>query len=1002
MNERAWTSLTNPFPGLRAFSPGDSHLFFGRNLNSDEVINRLLQNRLVSVIGASGSGKSSLVFSGVIPRLLSSNAEGKRSWSYLVLRPNFNPIESLASELSSLSAAAGFAYVSPQAALNALQSDKNGLAELVSRIRKNLRQQVVLVIDQFEDLFRFNREEPWSASAENTSDFINLIIEAAKQEDTGLYIIITMQADYISECARYEELIALMNTGSYLIPQIKGEGYVELIEEPLKLTNTPIDGKLVKTIILEAGNKTGQLPLIQHMLMRLWDQWINCGDSTRSIGLADYDAIGRLEGAVSNHAGQAYAALSQKQQDVCERLFRCITYCGPDKKGQRKPEKLSMICEMTGCSIDDLTYVIELFRSPGYSFLTPPVGIALTPDTVIDVTHESIITSWDLLRKWVEDEEESQKMYLRLAESASRHQEGKAQLWSPPELTMALKWRNTVKPTVTWAEKIDPAYERTMLFLKASEIEFIESEETKIYEQQKKTIWARRAGLLFAITTLISLTLVGNYLSEKAQALRGEALAMEQKNRVIEINRHLSDSLTVTVKSKQEIEADAIAAKNKALLAQQEAQTAGRTAGIAVKAMKEAETKAGEASRKRMISVGKSLAVRSFNFQDNPELQSLLAYQGYIFNNRFGGNANDADIYNAFYAINKRIGNRYYSVTETGTRNLVSMAMSPDGKFMFASDKNGNVFQWNGTRPDLKGKTIMSGNRMVSSLAVSPDGTWLACGTGKTSIIMLPLTDGAKSYELNGEDDAAFNSLVYSHDGKILYASTHEGQISEWHFSERVEKSYRLSDMRIKSIDISPDNKMLAALSTDGKAVVVPTDFSSQPRMIGTGEDKITALGFVPWNNSILLGHEAGLIEIWDFNISRALDIVEAHKSSVLLFAFSPDTRQMASVASDGIIKLWSEDKLVQPPVTITDNSGPASFVGFTTSALSFLAASSNGTIVQRPAQVELMAGQVCSNINRNLTPEEWEAYVGEDIPYEKTCEGHGPKIRVNHIESSQ
>jgi hypothetical protein len=1002
MNGHAWTSLTNPFPGLRAFSPGDSHLFFGRNLNSDEVINRLMQNRLVSVIGASGSGKSSLVFSGVIPKLLAANAEGKKSWSYLVLRPNFNPIESLATELSSLSAAAGFAYVSPMAALSALQSDKGGLADIVSRIRKNLRQQVILVIDQFEDLFRFSNDPLKATNGDNVSDFINLIIEAAKQEDTGLYIIITMQSDYISECARHETLITLMNSGSYLIPQIKGAGYAELIEEPLKLTNTPIDSKLVKTIILEAGNKTGQLPLIQHMLMRLWDQWVRCGDSTRSIGITDYEAIGRLDGAISNHAGQAFAGLSPKHQDVCERLFRSITYCGPDKKGQRKPEKLSAIKEITGCSTEDLVSVIDVFRSPEYSFLTPPVGTQLTLETVIDVTHESIITSWDLLRKWVDEEEESQKIYLRLASSASKHQEGKAPLWIPPELSLAIKWRNSVKPTVAWAEKIDPAYERTMLFLKASEIEFLESEETKINEQQKKTRWAMRAGVLFAITTLISIILVGNYLSEKAKALRREAVAMEMKNRVLEINKQLSDSLTVTVKSKQEIEADAIEAKNRAMLAQQQAQIAGRNAGIAFKAMKEAESKAGQETRKRMISVGKSLAVRSFSYQENVELQSLLAYQGYVFNDRFGGAANDADIFSALYVLNKKIGNRYYSVTETGCRNMVSMAMSNDGKYMFGSDKNGNVYQWKGTRPDIKEKTLLSGNRIISSLAVSPDGSWLACGTDKAGIIMLPLSEGAKSYELNGEEDVVFNSLTYSHNGEILYASTHDGEIAEWHFANHVEKSYRISGLRIKSIDISPDNRMLAALSTDGRAVIVPVDFSTQPEMIGTGDDRITALGFVPWNNRILLGHEAGLIEIWDFAASRAIDIVEAHKTAVLCFAFCPDIKQMASASSDGIIKLWSEDTMLQPPVTITDNTSAVAYVSYTTSGCSFLTTTSAGTIIQRPAQVALMSGPVCSNISRNLTPEEWEAYVGNDIPYEKTCEGRGARIRVNHIGSSQ
>ena len=103
MTERSCTSLLNPFPGLRAFGPGDGHLLFGRNAGCEEVIAKLHSNRFVSVLGASGSGKSSLVLSGVIPRLLAENSEGKRSWSYAVLRPNNNPVEALANELSSLS-----------------------------------------------------------------------------------------------------------------------------------------------------------------------------------------------------------------------------------------------------------------------------------------------------------------------------------------------------------------------------------------------------------------------------------------------------------------------------------------------------------------------------------------------------------------------------------------------------------------------------------------------------------------------------------------------------------------------------------------------------------------------------------------------------------------------------------------------------------------------------------------------------------------------------------
>ena len=637
MTERSCTSLNNPFPGLRAFGPGDGHLFFGRNSNRDEIIARLLQNRFVSVIGASGTGKSSLVLSGVIPRLLAENSEGKRSWSYLVLRPNNSPIDALATELSNLSAAAGFAFISPMAAKTALYNDSEGLADVVNRIRRNLRQQIILVIDQFEDIFRYNPEPPKGVQGEGVTDFVNLLVAAVKQPESGLHIIVTMRSEYISECSRFTDLIGLMNSGSYLIPQIKGMGLAEIIEEPLKLSGTPIDSKLVNVIILEAGNKQGQLPLVQHMLMRLWEQWHKCGDSTRSIGISDYDAIGRLEGAISYHAGMAYSELSDDLRKVCARLFRSITLHGNGNKGQRKPEQLSAIQAITGYDINDLISVIEVFRSPNYSFITPPFGTPLTPQTVIDVSHESIITSWDLLKKWVEEEEESQKMYLQLASSAAQHQEGRARLWAPPELLMAIRWRDTERPTIAWAEKIDPAFERTMLFLKASEEEYIATEEHIIRERRKKTKWARIMGIFLGLISLASVVLSGNYLAAKAKAVKNEALAIAAKERVMAINKQLADSLNITVKSKLSIEAEAAAAKIKASEAMQEALIAGEHAGHAVKAMEDAVSKAGEESRKRMVSIGKSLAVRSLSFQDDSDLQVLLAYQGYLFNSRFGG-----------------------------------------------------------------------------------------------------------------------------------------------------------------------------------------------------------------------------------------------------------------------------------------------------------------------------------------------------------------------------
>ena len=210
----------NPFPGLRAFRPDEGHLFFGRMESTLKVTARLKETGFVAVLGASGSGKSSLVLSGVIPALLKENAEAKKAWSYLVFRPDHNPVDRLAAELSELSAGAGFTQLPVASVAASLHNRSEGLTDVVSKIRKNLRQQIVIVIDQFEELFRYStpsgREEPEA----DVTDFIDLLVNAAHRTDQGLYIILTIRSEYVSACSRFHSLTTLMNRSSYLLPQI--------------------------------------------------------------------------------------------------------------------------------------------------------------------------------------------------------------------------------------------------------------------------------------------------------------------------------------------------------------------------------------------------------------------------------------------------------------------------------------------------------------------------------------------------------------------------------------------------------------------------------------------------------------------------------------------------------------------------------------------------------------------------------------------------------------
>jgi hypothetical protein len=295
----------NPFPGLRAFRPDEGHLFFGRMDSILRVVNRLKENRFAAVIGASGSGKSSLVLSGVIPALLKENAEGRKAWSYLVFRPGRNPVDHLASELSTLSAVAGFTQLTEVSVAASLHNRSEGLTDVVNRIRKNLRQQIVIVIDQFEEIFRFSSAEARGSLGDDATDFIDLIVNAVQKPDQGLYILLTIRSEYVSECSRFHSLTNLMNSSSYLLPHISYDLLGSVIEEPVKVAGASIDRALVKLIITDLTDKPGQLPVLQHLMMRLWNHWSRSGDMKRPISIADYEEVGEVKGDISKHAGQA-------------------------------------------------------------------------------------------------------------------------------------------------------------------------------------------------------------------------------------------------------------------------------------------------------------------------------------------------------------------------------------------------------------------------------------------------------------------------------------------------------------------------------------------------------------------------------------------------------------------------------------------------------------------------------------------------------------------------
>jgi len=507
----------NPFPGLRPFEADEDHLFFGREKEIDELLRRLRTTRFLSVVGTSGSGKSSLIRSGLIPSLYSGlMVKAGAGWRVATMRPGEDPIGHLAAALSppevigsSEPELAGTQSVLLEASL---RRSVMGLVEAVRLARLPRGENVLVVVDQFEELFRFRRHRETPASRDEAIGFVKLLLEATKQEDVPIYVVLTMRSDFVGDCMEYPGLAEAVNDGQYLVPRMGRDALRTAITGPVAVGGGTIAPRLVLRLLNDIGDDHDQLPVLQHALMRSWDCWVAHGTDApgrRSVGegvpldVADYEKVGTLRQALSVHAEETFQATgSDRAREIAERVFKALTDTFSDPRGVRRPTPVSELAAISGAAEADVIAVVDVFRQPGRSFLMPPARVPLTSKSIIDVSHESLMRCWDRLIRWAEEERAAAAFYVRLSQAAVWHGEGTAGLWRDPELELALRWKKDTRPSAAWAHRYDQDtfdFDRTIAFLDRSEAERTRERTEREQARRRKLQVARSIAAVFAV-----------------------------------------------------------------------------------------------------------------------------------------------------------------------------------------------------------------------------------------------------------------------------------------------------------------------------------------------------------------------------------------------------------------------------------------------------------------------------------------------------------------------
>lgn len=558
MTRAASSSFTQPiqapYPGLRPFQPHEWPIFFGRNEHVADMLTILENHRFLAVVGPSGGGKSSLVLAGLIPALDRGELLTAQSddWRFVILRPGDAPYSNLAD-----SAQRHLPNGGPQTFHDGdvgltelvLRGSPFGFVEALHDAAVPEQTNVLLLVDQFEELFRFRTQESASGASgvarrDDAAAFVQLLLETAKQTRRSVYVMLTMRTDFLGECDVFDGLPQAINQSQYLTPRLNLTQLAEVIVRPLE--QPPFRGsvapEVVQRILNDIGTGRDELPIVQHVLFRAWQRAKdrNPGEGAQ-LTLADYDKVGGLKNALSLHADEALNDCKARGQErVVEKVFCALCTRGANGQYIRRPATIQQLADESGFSLDEVISVVESFRGDDRSFLMPPKNRELAPATKIDVSHESLLRQWTTLSGWVEQESRSAATFIRLRDGALRWPVQESFL-RDPALSNALTWKEQQQPSPAWAERYGGGLSHALEYLKKSQEERdgevraadalrrreLEDAQARAAEQSANARRFRIATIVMA-TLLVAAAVTGLYAWKQKQKFVSANLSLKQ------------------------------------------------------------------------------------------------------------------------------------------------------------------------------------------------------------------------------------------------------------------------------------------------------------------------------------------------------------------------------------------------------------------------------------------------------------------------------------------
>ncbi len=880
--------IENPYKGLRAFNEADAGDFYGREQLVGELIGHFQQpdNRFLAVVGPSGSGKSSVIRAGLIPALRSGTLAGSDNWFYADMVPATNPIQQLASTLESI-AVDGIPDLYAH-----LLSDRDALRQAVDQLLHGTDSELVLLIDQFEEVFTLGQSETIR------EQFLALIYTAVTTPGSRLRVLVTLRADFYDRPLLYSEFGGLVQRYTRVVLPLSPSEIERAVTMPAKRVGVQVDTDLIAAIIDDVREEPGALPLLQYALTELFEM-----RQDNRLTLNAYEESGGVVGALARRAEQVYIKVPGRFQPLVRQLFLRLITLGEGREDTRRRVALSELRSITR-DRDNLDKILDAFGK--FRLLT----FDRDPDTrepMVEVAHEALIREWSRLKEWLETMRDDIRLQRVLAASSTE--------WINANRDHSYLIRGgQLAQYEEWYQKTDIALtEQEQEFIQTSLTQRQRERNREAAQRRRETRQRRWLAVLSAVAAGVAMVAIGTAI----WAFTQQAVA-QQERQLAQSARATSDAQAIRAENavatatialgQAEVRANEL--QSIALLSN--AQTAQETNPALTLALAVAANRIPNAPRQALQTL--------YQLAYRPGPRALLGqHDGAIFalashENRVASGGEDDLI-----RLWDRDTGEALGTLDGHTDDVLSLDWSRRGEMLLSGAADKLLLVWDADTTTLQ-QTLTGHTGAVQSVALNRDASRAVSGGDDRRVIIWDLAAGEPRHELTGHTGRV-RAVAFAPDDSTVLSGGADNTIYMWD-AQSGQRLMELTGHNATVTAITYLNRR-SAVSGDGSGRVIIWDLESGlARRVVSGHEGaiwdfatldggefLSASGAASNTDSSV---EFGEIKRWRGSNGIVIDTYRAHQGRIRAILAPGDGDTMISAGTDGIVLTWDA----------TENSG--------------------------------------------------------------------------------